>query len=128
MAYPFGGIAPRRRNEYHPRFATASRGFKFATAPHGLKAAGRKPKGEPRREHMWRSSGDDARGSLSHTQMPSAWGPHAGLHYRACADPRSARHHAPRRGLMEIVAYIGLDWADAAHAVHLQPADGGAAA
>jgi transposase len=25
---------------------------------------------------------------------------------------------------MEIVAYIGLDWADAAHAVHLQPADG----
>jgi hypothetical protein len=25
---------------------------------------------------------------------------------------------------MEIVAYIGLDWADAEHSVHLQPADG----
>ena len=25
---------------------------------------------------------------------------------------------------MEIVAYIGLDWADAAHSVHLQAADG----
>ena len=25
---------------------------------------------------------------------------------------------------MEIVAYIGLDWADAEHSVHLQPVDG----
>src|SRR5215471_12928448 len=52
---------------------------------------------------------------------------HSGLHYRACAGPTPARCSTVERRrstLAEVVAYIGLDWADERHSVHLQPAEG----
>src|SRR2546428_295433 len=75
-----------------------------------------------------RSSGDDARWSdIAYSDVVRVGGPTQDSTIGLAQDQRQARRRTDERRrnrLDTIVAYIGLDWADERHSVHLQTAAG----